>query len=95
MLYVDLNSTQSKLLDSPSLYNTAEAEYAAILTAELLTDPRLLLDWKDIAIIAPFRYQVIFLRKVFRAHPNGKLGSIRIGTVEDYQACAAIDRDQH
>ena len=67
--------------ESGSVCNRHEAETVLELTQRLLKD-RSELSTDSIGVIAPYRMQVILIRKLFRA---AGLGAVRVGTVEDFQ----------
>ena len=57
MLFLGIDSVQQQEAESPSLYNTAEANEIVSLTWDLLNARHLGLSESDIAVIAPFRHQ--------------------------------------
>jgi len=69
--------------DTPCFHNPTEADYVANqLIPSLLESCPVLQQEMDIGVISPYRSQVVRIRKLLR---NRRLGSLRAGTVEDYQ----------
>ena len=88
LLFVGLKSAHEHEVDSPSFFNIVEADKVCQLVASLLDQDRTTssgprrITTDDIAVITPFRKQVLKLRFMFR---KLNLGTVRVGSVDDYQ----------
>jgi hypothetical protein len=69
-------------IDSPGVFNPAEARKVVALVEALLRSPRVKVSTNDFGVITPYRKQVLKLRKLFR---KVGLTGIRVGSVHDYQ----------
>jgi len=82
-LFYGVVSKDSFNSESGSLCNKGEADTIAYLIHQLLFMSRLKnLRIQDIGVIAPFRNQVLLIRKVLR---KKQLGAINVGSVDDFQ----------
>eukprot|EP00667_Euglena_gracilis_P022319 EG_transcript_24814 len=70
--------------DTPCFSNPAEADYIAqqVVPSLLHANAELQHDRRQIGVIAPYRSQVVRIRKLLRKR---QLHDVRVGTVEDYQ----------
>eukprot|EP00520_Triparma_pacifica_P001946 CAMPEP_0118670758 /NCGR_PEP_ID=MMETSP0785-20121206/21634_1 /TAXON_ID=91992 /ORGANISM="Bolidomonas pacifica, Strain CCMP 1866" /LENGTH=289 /DNA_ID=CAMNT_0006565587 /DNA_START=234 /DNA_END=1100 /DNA_ORIENTATION=- len=69
-------------IDNPSFFNRHEIEVCVSFVKRLMASPKLELNYSDIAIITPFRAQVLRLRNELRKAGAGGVG---VGQIEDYQ----------
>lgn len=83
MLFYDARKgEQMNEVDNPSLFNYHECEVVRDFITQLLKSDNVNVSTKDLAVITPFRAQVLQMRKVLRA---AKLSAVSVGQVEDYQ----------
>ncbi|GMH65289.1 hypothetical protein TL16_g04160 [Triparma laevis f. inornata] len=83
MLFYDARKgEQMNEVDNPSLFNYHECEVVRDFIMQLLKSDNVNVSTKDLAVITPFRAQVLQMRKVLRA---AKLSAVSVGQVEDYQ----------
>jgi len=70
--------------ESGSLCNSSEADAVKHLIQKLLNHPsyKAVLTTGDFGVIAPFRMQVLLIRKVLR---EAGLGTVNVGSVDDFQ----------
>merc|ERR1712232_697842 len=82
LLFFGVEGMQQNPIDTPSFWNTAEAEKVADLVESLLTSKRVKCNANDIGVMAPFRQQALHIRALLRAR---SFHTVRVGTVDDYQ----------
>eukprot|EP00519_Triparma_laevis_P005444 CAMPEP_0182498328 /NCGR_PEP_ID=MMETSP1321-20130603/6554_1 /TAXON_ID=91990 /ORGANISM="Bolidomonas sp., Strain RCC1657" /LENGTH=868 /DNA_ID=CAMNT_0024702369 /DNA_START=322 /DNA_END=2928 /DNA_ORIENTATION=- len=83
MLFYDAcEGKQMNEVDNPSLFNYHECNVVKDFIAQLLKSETVNVSTKDIAVITPFRAQVLQMRKVLR---SAKMWEVGVGQVEDYQ----------
>jgi len=88
MLFIGCRSVHMHEVDSPSYFNITEAEKVAELVEKLLDQIMRLGNGEstvgtgNIAILTPYRKQVIKIREMLRVRG---LGGVRVGSVDDYQ----------
>lgn len=80
-----VQGAQSRDGDAPSWFNAQEAAAVVEIVEELIAEAGL--EVHDIGVVATFRKQVQLLRTLFRSRG---LGGVRVGTVDDYQVCPAL-----
>jgi hypothetical protein len=87
ILFFGVVGAERQDMQERSLYNEVEAATIVQLITSLLESKTVDVSIKEIAVIAPFRKQVIIIRGMLRATVVGglSLGAIRVGTVDDYQ----------
>jgi len=68
--------------ESPSFYNPLECIKVVAIVEKLLNSNAVTITTNDIGIITPFYRQVRKIRQLLRSK---RLGSVRVGSVEDYQ----------
>jgi len=73
--------------DTPSFQNQAEASEIVKICLRLCGDDSLDVEPKDVAVITPFRAQVLLIRQTLRDVKDGKYnyGLVNVGQVEDLQ----------
>eukprot|EP00472_Partenskyella_glossopodia_P000764 CAMPEP_0197543012 /NCGR_PEP_ID=MMETSP1318-20131121/68013_1 /TAXON_ID=552666 /ORGANISM="Partenskyella glossopodia, Strain RCC365" /LENGTH=410 /DNA_ID=CAMNT_0043102319 /DNA_START=258 /DNA_END=1490 /DNA_ORIENTATION=+ len=83
-LFHGIIGSDSFFPESGSLCNKSEADAVAYLIRELLFKSKYnqQISTNDIGVIAPFRMQVLLIRKVLREQG---LGAINVGSVDDFQ----------
>eukprot|EP00808_Paulinella_micropora_P024226 g32429.t1 len=81
-LFCGIRSQDQLERHSRSFFNTKEANKLVELIQDLLAAPEVSVTRNDIGVIAPFRKQVLLIRRLLRARG---LGAIRVGSVDDYQ----------
>ncbi|GMH84453.1 hypothetical protein TrST_g2126 [Triparma strigata] len=83
MLFYDAcEGKQMNEVDNPSLFNYHECNVVKDFIAQLLKSDTVNVSTKHIAVITPFRAQVLQMRKVLR---TAGFSAVGVGQVEDYQ----------
>ena len=82
MLYYGVLGSQDRDGDAPSYHNPLEAATVADLVQGILTSPTARVQAREIGVLATYRRQVQSIRLLLRQRG---LGSVRVGTVDDYQ----------
>ncbi|GMI34875.1 hypothetical protein TeGR_g921 [Tetraparma gracilis] len=83
IIFVDCEAGQHFAdVDSPSFLNRVEAEAVVDQCVRLCSSAEVKVAQVDIAVITPFRAQVLLIRQLLR---QKKLGNVGVGQVEDYQ----------
>lgn len=82
MVYDVHEGKETNHVDTPSFYNMKECTAIVRLIKELLKSQTVRISTGGIAVIAPFRAQVLKMREVLRKE---NLGAVNVGSVEDMQ----------
>ncbi|KDO22232.1 hypothetical protein SPRG_12317 [Saprolegnia parasitica CBS 223.65] len=82
MVWHSVHGTQHKELDAHSYTNLAEAFKIVQLVEALVTSTAVVVTTADIAVVTPFRRQVVKIRHMLR---NRGYGSVNVGTVYNLQ----------
>jgi superfamily I DNA and/or RNA helicase len=82
-IFYGVSGEQQQEADAPSYFNAQECNLLVETIEFFLSEPAFGLGAGDIGVMATYRKQVQKIRNLLRLK---KLGAVRVGTVDDYQA---------